>query len=80
LAAAFQAARDSLVEPVWRQNIQLDFYNVLWNSGYIGYDNTNKPPQPGVWLDNDTGWLEWKLYDGAMPELYDNDWQPDKTD
>lgn len=79
-AAAFQAVRDALVEPAWKKNVRFVFYNVLWDSGYIGSGNTNKPPRPGIWFDNEKGWLDWTLCDGAMPELYDNDWQPDKTD
>jgi hypothetical protein len=52
-------------------------YNNLWDTGYIGQVNR---PRPGIWFEPDEGWLEWRMYDGGMPELYDNDWQPSKTD
>ena len=39
--------------PYGSKNIRFISYSVLWNSGYIGDVNTNKPPQPGVWLNNE---------------------------
>ncbi len=76
-AAMFEAARDALVEPAWKQNVKFVAYNNLWDTGYIGQGNR---PRPGIWFEPDDGWLAWRMYDGGMPELYDNDWQPGKTD
>ena len=76
-AALFEAARGALVEDSWKNNVKFVAYNNLWGTGYIGSGNR---PQPGLWFDREAGWLNWRMYDGGMPELYDNDWQPGKTD
>lgn len=76
-AAMFEAARESLVEPAWKKNVRFVAYNNLWGTAYIG--DGNRPSQ-GIWYEPDEGWLQWRMYDGGMPELYDNDWQPGKTD
>jgi hypothetical protein len=73
----FEAAREAMIEPGWRRNVRFVAYNNLWGTGYIGQGNR---PQPGIWFERDEGWLAWRMYDGGMPELYDNDWQPGKTD
>ncbi len=75
--ALMEAARDALVEPAWRENTRFVAYNNLWDTGYIGQGGR---PRPGIWFEPDEGWLEWRMFDGGMPELYDNDWQPGKTD
>lgn len=77
LQAMFKAARDSLTEPAWKKNTYMVGYNNLWGTGYIGKGNR---PEPGIGFDPEKGWLEWRHYDGGMPEFYDNDWQPGKTD
>ncbi len=76
-AAMFAAAREALIEPAWRENVKFVAYNNLWDTAYIGQSNR---PRPGIWFEPDQGWLEWRMYDGGMPELYDNDWQPGKRD
>ena len=76
-AAMFAAAREAMVKPAWKKNVKFVAYNALWGTGYIGHGNR---PQRGIWFEPDEGWLEWRMNDGAMPELYDNDWQPGKSD
>ena len=76
-AALFEAARQALIESSWEQNVRFVAYNNLWGTGYIGSGNR---PRPGIWFEREEGWLAWRMYDGGMPELYDNDWQPGKTD
>lgn len=76
-AAMFEAARQALVEPAWKRNVKFVGYNNLWDTGYIGQGDR---PRPGIWFERDAGWLAWRMYDGGMPELYDNDWQPGKQD
>lgn len=76
-AAMFEAARGALVEPAWKEHVKFVAYNNLWDTGYIGQGNR---PRPGIWFEPDEGWLAWRMYDGGMPELYDNDWQPGKRD
>lgn len=70
-------ARNSLVEPAWKKNVRFVSYNTLWDTGYIGQGGR---PREGIWFDPEDGWVDRKMFDGAMPELYDNDWQPGKTD
>lgn len=77
-AAMLEAARAALVEPAWRKNARYVAYNSLWGTAYIGH---NGQPRPGYDFDGETGWTRWHFHpDGSMPELYDNDWQPGKTD
>jgi hypothetical protein len=73
----FQAARDAMVAPRWKENVRFVGYNLLWDTGYIGQGDR---PRPGIWFEPDQGWLDWRTYQGVMPELYDNDWQPGKRD
>ncbi len=75
--AMFQAARDAMVAPTWKENVRFVGYNLLWDTGYIGQGDR---PRPGIWFEPDHGWLDWRMYQGVMPELYDNDWQPGKRD
>ncbi|MFW6133087.1 MAG: LamG-like jellyroll fold domain-containing protein [Planctomycetota bacterium] len=79
MAAMFAAARDALIEPAWKTNTVTVGYNNLWGTGHIGRGSR---PDEGIGFDPDPekGWLEWRRYDGGMPEYYDNDWQPGKTD
>lgn len=58
----FAAARASLSEPAWKDNVKFVAYNA-WPHSVIG--RTSARNHPG----------EWKRYDGAMPEFYLNDWQ-----
>ncbi|MFW6146681.1 MAG: hypothetical protein ACOC7R_05045, partial [Planctomycetota bacterium] len=76
-AALLDAARDALVEDAWRKNVKFVAYNNLWGTASIGRGSN---PRQGIWFEPDEGWLNWRMYDGGMPELYDNDWQPGKTD
>ncbi len=76
-AAMFAAAKDALVAPAWKHNVRFIAYNTLAGTAYIG---NNKQPRPGVRFDGEKGWTQWRIYDGSMPELYDNDWQFGKTD
>ncbi len=75
--AMFASAKDALVSPAWKQNVRFIAYNNLWGTTSIGNRNL---PRPGLNFDNEKGWTRWRIYDGDMPELYDNDWQPAKTD
>ncbi len=76
-AAMFEAARAAMIEPAWKKNVRFVAYNTLWDTGYIGEGGR---PKPGIGFDPDQGWLTYRMFDGSMPELYDNDWQPGKTD
>lgn len=77
-AAMFESARAALVEPSWRENVRFVAYNSLWGTAYIGH---NGQPRPGTDFDEEKGWTRWHFHpDGSMPELYDNDWQPNKKD
>lgn len=76
-AAMFKAAREALAEPAWKKNVKFVCYNNLWDTGYIGQGNR---PRTGIWFEPEEGWLRWRMSDGGMPELYDNDWQPGKQD
>ncbi len=75
--AMFEAARAAMIEPAWRTNVKFVAYNTLWDTGYIGEGGR---PRPGIGYESEQGWVAYDLYDGSMPELYDNDWQPGKTD
>ncbi len=75
--AMFEAARAAMIEPAWRRNVRFVAYNTLWDTGYIGQGGR---PQTGIGFDPDRGWTACWMFDGSMPELYDNDWQPEKTD
>ena len=75
-AAMFEGARGAMND-VWSENSTFVAYNNLWDTGYIGQGDR---PNPGIWFERDEGWLQWKMFDGGMPELYDNDWQPGKHD
>ena len=79
MKAMIDAARDSLVEPAWKKNTVMVGYNNLWGTGYIG-KGSRPDASKGFDPDPEKGWLQWRRYDGGMPELYDNDWQPGKTD
>lgn len=76
-AAMFEAARGAMIEPAWRRNVKFVAYNNLWDTGYIGQGGR---PRPGIGFEPDEGWTQWRINDGGMPEIYDNDWQPGKTD
>jgi len=76
-AAMLESAREAMTSPTWQANTKFVAYNTLWDTGYIGHGNR---PSQGIWFEPDEGWLAWRMYDGSMPELYDNDWQPGKTD
>ena len=76
-AVLFASAREAMTKPAWKDNVKFVAYNNLWGTGYIGHGDR---PRQGIWFEPDEGWLEWRMYDGGMPELYDNDWQPGKSD
>lgn len=75
-AAMFAAAKEVATTPAWRKNIRFVAYNTLAGTAYIG----NGGPRPSIDFESETGWTKWRMYDGSMPELYDNDWQPGKSD
>ena len=75
--AMMSTMRETLEKPAWRENTTFVAYNSIWGAAYIGQGNR---PRPGITFDPDSGWQEWRVFDGTMPELYDNDWQPAKTD
>jgi len=76
-AALFESAREALIEPAWKKNVRFVAYNNLWGTGSIGQGGN---PHSGIGFNAEEGWTQWRMYDGGMPELYDNDWQPGKTD
>jgi len=76
-AAMFEAARAAMIEPAWRTNVRFVAYNTLWDTGYIGQGGR---PWVGRGFDPKEGWTAYRMFNGSMPELYDNDWQPEKTD
>lgn len=75
-AALFAAAKEALVAPAWKTNVRFVAYNTLAGTAYIGQGG----PKDGLGFDPERGWTQWRRYDGSMPELYDNDWQPGKGD
>lgn len=76
-AAMFAAARAAAAPPAWKSHVRFVTYNSLADTAYLGY---NKHPQTGAGFSPDKGWTKWRLFDGSMPELYDNDWQLGKRD
>ena len=74
-SALFQGMRNGLIEQAW-----------IDNSRYVGY-NAYGPDHFGRW----SAWKSYSLttedriaweplaWDGAVPEVYDNDWEPSKT-
>ena len=70
-SALFQGMRDGLSLDTWRTN-----------SLYVGY-NAYGSDQFGRGVNHwfTTNRLAWQplAWDGAVPEVYDNDWEPDKT-
>lgn len=74
-AALFAAARAAFVEPGWRKN-----------SLFVAYNNTSSPTlgrgvsdthdwSGRIGFDPESGYTEHRMYDGGMPEYYDNHWQ-----
>jgi hypothetical protein len=76
-AAMFQAAKESLVSPEWKKNARFVAYNTIFGAAYFG---NGRFPMPGVGFDMELGPTKWRIYDGSMPEAYDNDWQLGKRD
>jgi len=76
-AAMFKAGNEALVEPAWKKNIRYIAYNTIAGAAYIGNEGA---PKPGLHFDSTLGWTQWRLYNGSMPESYDNDWQAGKRD
>ncbi len=67
----FKSAREALVAPAWKKNVRFIAYNETSGDMYLGKSRALWPadgyPVPATW-------------DGTLPEYYDNDWQPGKTD
>lgn len=76
-AAMFAAAKEAATAAAWKTNLRFIAYNTLAGTAYIG---NGKQPNPGIGFEPEKGWTKWRIYDGSMPELYDNDWQPGKMD
>lgn len=76
-AAMFEAAKDSLISPAWKKNARFVAYNTIFGAAYFG---NGRFPMPGVGFDMELGPTKWRIYDGSMPEAYDNDWQLGKRD
>ena len=58
----FDAARQTLTEPAWKNN-----------SLFVAYNAWPRSVKGRTWERNHAS--EWKRYDGSMPEFYLNDWQ-----
>ena len=74
--AMFAEVRNALVSPAWKKNIRFLAYNTFWEHSAIGSNG----PRAGFDYDPQEGWRRWQSYEGSIPELYDNDWQPGKRD
>lgn len=81
-AAMLGAARASFLSEAWRTNTRFVAYNA-WTEAVLGRGSFY-PVGDGtdLWFDPaaDKGYRNWALYDGALPEFYDNQWQGEKTD
>ena len=76
--ALFKAARQALSAPGWRENIRFSGYNLLWDTGHIGFKGRPKFHDPDS--ERAKTWPHLDPYDGAACEVYDNDWEPGKQD
>jgi hypothetical protein len=76
-AAMFDAGKEAFTAPAWKKNARFVAYNTLAGAAYLG---NGKVPNIGFGFDAKDGWTKWLQFDGSMPELYDNDWQPGKRD
>jgi hypothetical protein len=80
-AAMLAAAKDVLKAPAWKQNVRFIAYNTIFGASQFGRDfGSGDYPYPDIWFDNEQGLVKWRFFDGSMPEMYDNDWQPAKRD
>ncbi len=71
--ALHEEIRNNL-SPGWKKSLKIAGYN-NWGSAYV-------PPEikETTFFDPAVGHVDWMMFDGTMPEFYDNQWQPLKTD
>jgi len=76
--AMFDAAREAMTSDAWKNNTRFSAYNLLWDTGHIGYGNRPNFIDPNS--DYARTWPHPEPYGGAASEVYDNDWEPGKQD
>jgi hypothetical protein len=80
-AAMFAAGRAQL-SPAWSNALRFVAYNA-WSEAVMGRgDWFPNGDGSDVWFDPapGQGYRNWAVFDGALPEFYDNQWQSPKTD
>lgn len=73
--ALFEGMRDGLTSDRWKQNVRFAGYNAF---GPDGLGRSSNWREWSITTENRLSWT-WYVWDGAVPEAYDNIWQPDKT-